>query len=148
MFSIHGEWKIEVNNNVLVQTFSGSWNEEAVLAYIREFREKALPLTKGNWAILSIFEYWELGIPDIEKHVVEHCQWFIDNGCRRDCHVYSVSEAKKMQLDKMIPLNDRLYQRMVFTDIDTAIHWLESSNFNVSNSSFIQKLRHQLNVDN
>jgi len=53
MFSVHGEWQLEVNNNVLLQWFGGSWNEEAIINYVKEFREKATPLsvnknTKGK----------------------------------------------------------------------------------------------------
>jgi 16S rRNA U1498 N3-methylase RsmE len=89
VLNIHGQWKLEVNNKVLLQWFEGSWNEEAIIAYMRGFKEIAQPLISGEWAILSIFDAWELGVPDIEPHIIEHCQWFKDNGCIKDCHVYS-----------------------------------------------------------
>jgi len=142
MFSIHGDWKIEVSNNVLLQYFSGSWNEEAIITYIKEFREKATPLAQhnGKWAILSIFEDWELGVPEIEQHVIEHCQWFKDNGCVKDCHVYSPNAAKEMQLERMIPHTDGSYERRVFTNINEAKTWLAQCNYNLDDTNFFTRL--------
>jgi len=141
MFTIHGEWKIEVNNSVVLQWFGGSWNEEAIIAYVKEFRQKTAPLSQnkannGQWAILSIFEDWELGVPEIEQHVVEHCQWFRDHGCIKDCHVYTPSAAKEMQLEKMIPHTDGNYERRVFTSINDAKNWLARNNFILGKSNF------------
>jgi len=45
-------------------------------------------LVGSDWAMISIFEQWELGAPEIEQHVVEHCRWFKEQGCIKDCHVY------------------------------------------------------------
>jgi hypothetical protein len=140
MFKIHGEWKIEVNNNVVLQYFGGSWNEEAIIAYVKEFREKTTPLAQnkannGKWAILSIFEDWELGVPEIEQHVIEHCQWFKDNGCVKDCHVYSPSAAKEMLLEKMIPHTEGNYERCVFTSIKDAQDWLAKNNFHFNDET-------------
>jgi len=143
MFSIHGEWKLEVNNNVLLQWFGGSWNEEAIIKYIKEFREKATPLSlnknnNGKWAILSIFEEWELGVPQIEKHVIEHCQWFKDNGCIKDCHVYTPSATKEMQLEHLIPHTEGDYERCVFTSIDEAKNWLAQYGFIINDTDFLK----------
>ena len=96
MLAIHGSWKIKLVGNVIIQCFSYSWNEEAVLAYIKEFKTKVLPLIGHDWAMVSIFEHWQLGIPEIEQHVIEHCDWFKENGCVKDCHVYSPNFFKKL----------------------------------------------------
>ncbi|MBL4911321.1 MAG: hypothetical protein JKX78_15090 [Alteromonadaceae bacterium] len=144
MFSIHGEWKIAVNNNILLQWFGGSWNEEAIIAYVKEFREKATPLslnksTQGKWAILSIFEDWELGVPAIEHHVEEHCQWFKDNGCIKDCHVYTPNATKTMQLEKMIPHTDGNYERCVFSQLSDAKAWLAQNGFVLGETTFFDE---------
>ena len=137
MHAIHGRWKIEVNNNVLMQWFADSWNEEAIIEYIKEFRERAKPLIGKQWAIISIFDDWELGVPAIEGHVKTHCEWFIKQGCIKDCHVYSNDAAKRMQLEKMIPLKEPNYERRVFTHIDDAVTWLASEHFVLSDNSFL-----------
>jgi len=147
MFSIHGDWKIEVSNNVLLQYFSGSWNEEAIIAYVKEFREKATPLAKnkannGKWAILSIFEDWEMGVPAIEQHIIEHCQWFKDNGCVKDCHIYSPSSTKEMLLEKLIPHTEANYERCVFTNINDAKAWLAQSNYTIADTDFFNKFEY------
>lgn len=135
MYSNHGEWKIIVDNNIVFQSFKGSWNEEAVLAYIKEFRQKTFPLSKGKWAILSIFEDWELGTPDIEKHVIEHCEWFKEHGCVKDCHVYSPNVLIEMQLEKMISQTEKSYERRVFSSMQSAISWLAIHNFTCSKNT-------------
>lgn len=140
MQEIHGRWKIDVSNQVVMQWFADSWNEEAVIAYVKEFRKHATPLINSKWAIISIFDDWQLGIPEIEKHVVEHSQWFIANGCIRDCHVYSPCALKKMQLEKMIPHTEGNYTRCVFSDLSDAIQWLEKEEFYIENKAFLSQL--------
>jgi hypothetical protein len=135
--NIHGQWKLEVNNKVLVEWFEGSWNEEAVVAYIEDFKKVVQPLISGEWAILSIFDDWELGVPDIEPHVIKHCQWFKDHGCIKDCHVYSDSTVKRMQLEKIIPHTEGSYERLVFSDINEATHWLKECGFELHDSDFL-----------
>ena len=137
--NIHGKWKLEVNNKVLLQWFEGSWNEQATLAYMKEFKEVVQPLISAEWAILSFFDDWELGVPDIEPHIVEHCQWFKDNGCIKDSHVYSPSVVKKMQLEKIIPQTEENYERLVFTNVHEATGWLKECGFELSDSDFIAK---------
>jgi hypothetical protein len=137
---IHGRWKIDVNNKVLMQWFADSWNEEAIITYVKEFRQVAQPLIDSEWAIISIFEEWQLGVPQIEKHVAEHCEWFIKNGCIRDCHIYSSDAIKAMQLEKMIPHTEGNYTRCVFEDLNEGIGWLETQGFNISEPSFLSNL--------
>ena len=40
MFQVHGEWQISVENNYILQRFSGCWNKEAAINYWQEFTEK------------------------------------------------------------------------------------------------------------
>jgi len=138
MFSIHGEWKIKVHGNVLVQWFAGCWNEEAIIAYVKDFQDKASTLKGKEWAIVSSFEDWELGVPGIDKHIEEHCDWFKTHGCIKDCHIYTPNAAKEMQLERLIPHTDELYERQVFTNIEDAVAWLAGHNFNVSPSCIQQ----------
>ena len=131
MFPVHGKWKIAVSNNIVMQWFGGAWNEEAIIQYTKEFQLKTAKLTGSEWAILSFFEEWELGVPEIEPLVVEHCNRFKRNGCVKDCHVYSVSSVKKDQLEKMIPHSEPGYERQVFDTGEAAYAWLQSYNFSL-----------------
>lgn len=142
MHVIHGRWKLDVSNKVLMQWFADGWNEEAVIAYTKEFKALAQPLINCDWAIISIFEEWQLGIPEIEKHVVELCQWFIANGCVKDCHIYSPDAVKTMQLDKMVPHTHTAgnYIRCVFAELEDGIAWLEQQGFEISEPSFLLNL--------
>jgi len=138
MFTIHGDWKIEVYGNVVVQWFSGCWNEEAIIAYVEEFQEKASSLKGKEWAIISSFEDWELGVPGIDKHIEEHCMWFKNNGCIKDCHIYTPNAAKEMQLERLIPHTDELYERQTFTNTEDAVAWLAGHGFVVNPSNIIK----------
>jgi len=149
-FKPHGHWQLEINHRVLLQSFSGSWNEEAMLLYMQEFKKIAQPLINHDWAILSVFEHWELGVPEIEPHIIEHCRWFIEHGCVKDCHVYSASNSKRQQLEKLIPRKEQNYERQVFIEFEDAKNWLASHGFTLSsNSDFIRALsvEHQHNTD-
>lgn len=40
MLEIHSRWKIKVTDKVLMQWFADSWNEEAIIAYVKGFKEQ------------------------------------------------------------------------------------------------------------
>lgn len=137
MLAIHGRYKIEVDGQVVKMWFADAWNEEAVIAYIKDFKVTVAPLINKNWAIISIFEQWELGVPEMEHHIVELCRWFKENGCTKDCHVYSPNIFKKMQLENIIPTTDATYERCVFENVDEAINWLGTHGFTISQPQFL-----------
>ncbi|TWX69985.1 hypothetical protein [Colwellia sp. C1TZA3] len=140
MLQIHGRWKIKVTDKVLMQWFADSWNEEAIIAYVKEFKIAAAPLIGSDWAIISIFEQWELGTPEIEQHVTELCQWFKEQGCIKDCHVYQPSSVKEMQLEKMIPNTGMGYDRCVFDHLNEAMLWLDAEGFTLNQPQFLHEI--------
>ena len=137
---MHGEWQIHSTNNYVLQWFSGCWNEEAAVQYTKEYREKTAHLEGRQWAMLSIFEDWQLGVPEIVPHIEQHCQRFKDIGCIKDCHVYSESAVKKIQLEQLIPQTEGDYERRVFTEVDEAVTWLKACDFYVDVSTFLNGL--------
>jgi len=141
MFPVHGQWKIAVSNNYVLQWFGGSWNEEAAIQYTKEYREKTAHLAGTKWAMLSLFEDWELAVPEIEPYIIEHCQRFKDIGCIKDCHVYSHSATKKMQLEQLIPHTEGNYERQVFSHIDEAIAWLKTCHFTIEINEFLEDIK-------
>ena len=102
-------------------------NEEAAIQYCQEFRDKTQLLKGKKWAIVSFLDEWDLGVPEIEPHVVEHCQLFKDNGCIKDCHIYTPAAAKTMQLENMIPQSEGDYERQVFIDAKEAVTWMKNA---------------------
>lgn len=140
MFPIHGDWRIFATDIYVLQWFSGCWNEEAAIAYVKEYQDKTAHLEGKEWAMLSIFEEWELGVPEIIPHVEQHCQRFKDIGCIKDCHVYSPSATKEMQLEQLIPHTEGNYERQVFTNTDDAITWLKKCGFELKIDEFINSL--------
>ncbi len=138
MFSVHGQWKITAGDYFVLQWFEGCWNEEAAIQYTEEYRKKTAHLEGKKWAMLSIFEDWELAVPEIEPYIAKHCQRFKDIGCIKDCHVYTPSATKAMQLEQLVPHTEGNYERQVFSHIDDAIAWLKSYNFNIEINKFLE----------
>lgn len=139
MYYVHGEWKILVKEGYVLQWFSGCWNEEAAIKYCREFREKTAHLKGTQWAMVSFFDDWELGVPEIEPHIIEHCALFKDNGCIKDCHVYAATAVKSMQLENIVPHTDGNYERRVFDELKDAITWMKQCNFNIELMDFLSE---------
>ena len=139
MFPVHGEWKILVTNNYVLQWFSGCWNEEAAIQYVDEYRVKTAHLAGTQWAMLSIFEEWELGVPEIVPHIEQHCQRFKDIGCIKDCHVYTPNAAKAMQLEQLVPQSEGNYERRVFTQLTDAVNWLKAYDFDIEVEKFLKQ---------
>lgn len=140
MFAVHGDWRILVQKNYVLQWFSGCWNEEAAIQYSQEFREKTEHLNGTHWAIFSYFDEWELGVPEMESHLIEHCQQFKNNGCIKDCHIYSPSAWKSMQLENIVPQSEGKYERRVFVEDSEAIAWMKSCGFSIVTNDFLKNL--------
>lgn len=137
MFKVHGKWKILARDNYVLQWFGGCWNEEAAIQYCREFQLKTAHLNGTEWAIVSFFDDWELGVPEIEPHVAEHCRLFKENGCRKDCHIYSRTAAKIMQLENIIPHTEGNYERRVFSCETDALAWMKECQFDIDTQGFL-----------
>jgi hypothetical protein len=140
MFAVHGDWRIVVKDNYVLQWFSGCWNEEAAIKYCHEFREKTERLNGTQWAIISLLDEWELGVPEMESHLIEHCQKFKDNGCIKDCHIYPPSAWKSMQLENMISQTEGNYERRVFVEAEEAMAWMKACEFSIEINEFLKSL--------
>ena len=140
MFSVHGQWKIFVSDNYVLQWFGGCWNEEAAIQYTKEYRNKTAHLAGKKWAMLSIFEDWDLAVPEVEPHIAKHCQRFKDIGCIKDCHVYTPSATKEMQLEQLVPQSEGNYERQVFSKIDEALAWLKTHHFDIDIDQFLKEI--------
>ncbi len=140
MFAVHGDWQILVKDNYVLQWFGGCWNEEAAILYCKEFQDKTEHLKGTQWAIFSLFDDWELGVPEMESHLVEHCQQFKKNGCIKDCHIYSPSALKGMQLENIVPQSEGKYERRIFSEITDAIAWMKSCHFIIDTSEFSNRV--------
>ncbi|MEI6894214.1 MAG: hypothetical protein V5789_06205 [Colwellia sp.] len=129
MFFAHGDWKIIVKNNCVLQWFSGYWNEEAAIQYSQEFSEQTQHLKGEPWAIISFLDDWILAVPEVELHGIDHSRQLKDDGCIKHCHVYAPSALKGIQLERMVLPTEGDYERRVFDEISSAISWLESCGF-------------------
>lgn len=137
---MHGEWKISVQNNIVLQWFSGYWNEEAAITYSQEFLEKTHGLIGKPWAIMSFLNDWDLAIPDAEPHILEHTERLKRFGCVKHCQIYTPAIMKDLQLNKMCAINSTQYERKTFDDNMSGLLWLKSHGFEANLADFISKL--------
>lgn len=133
MFLAHGEWKISVKNNYVLQWVGGNWNEEAAIEYRKEFENKTNALTNtlnnDTWAVISCLDDWGLATPEAEVHLIEHLQGLKDLGCTKHCHIFMPSVVKSMQLDRVYSENNINYERKIFENKEPATAWLKSNGF-------------------
>lgn len=137
MFMAHGEWKIIVKNNYVLQWFSGCWNEEAAKMYCQEFAEKTRDLSRGPWVIVSFLDDWELAIPEVEWHIHEHTRRLPKLGCTKHCQIYQHSAVKSIQLNKMCFKHSHGYERRAFESSESARLWLKSEGFLIKAEEFL-----------
>ena len=76
----------------------------------------------------------------MESHLIEHCQQFKVNGCIKDCHIYSPSAWKSMQLENIVPQSEGEYERRVFVEESEAIAWMKSCDFSIVKNDFLKSL--------
>lgn len=126
---LHGDFELVVQGSVLVAKLTGSWNEEAALAFEKAFKEAATPLSQGNWAHLVYLDDWDLGVPEIMPIVERLVAWCIANGLKRSAQVYCQSMLKKYQLDMMVVDQQGDFERRVFDNCDTAKDWLRAEGY-------------------
>ena len=140
MFLAHGEWKISIKDNYVLQWFSGYWNEEAAIEYSQEFLEMTPKLTGKPWAIISFLGDWNLAIPEAESHLIEHNKRLKNNGCSHHCQIFMPSTWKSMQLEQFSSQNDVNYERRTFDDNASAILWLQSNGFSIEIDELLSSL--------
>lgn len=140
MFVAHGEWKIVVKSNCVLQWFSGCWNEEAAIDYSQEFLEKTQILARKPWAIVSFLDDWDLATPEVEIHIKEHTERLKHFGCVKHCQIYTPSVVKSIQLNNMCAKSIGSYERKSFEEVASAIAWLKLNSFEVDLTDFLAEL--------
>ena len=60
----HGNYTLEVNNQVVVTVCTGAWNRETVLDFGGDILDHAKQMPENTWGLICLANEWELGTPD------------------------------------------------------------------------------------
>lgn len=98
--TIHGEFTLELHNNILTAKFSGALNIKTAVAFKRAISELAGPLNGAKWGYLSLSEQGQAATPDAEELLVECVQLCWSLGCIAGAYVLG-SNLAITQLDRV-----------------------------------------------
>jgi hypothetical protein len=139
-FAPHGEFKLQISNNIIVARLTGTWNKECAESFSEAFIAQVKLLDSPSWAHLVFLNDWEISVPEIIPVVTDLATFCMHNGLEKSAQVYSKSIVKKMYLDKMVIEIHGNFERRVFSDADMAVHWLKGYGFTVQKNLAAHKL--------
>jgi len=131
---IHGEWRLRVIRDIVVSTISGSWNEEAMLAYCTEFKVAAASLTR--FCSVAHFRNWGGFTAGAAAIGFENRDWAAAHGCA--CVAWVVEdELMRKWADIYGRQNKVVPQTRVFATLAEAAAWLATKGFSIDADEMI-----------
>jgi hypothetical protein len=139
-FAPHGEFKINVSNNILIARLTGSWNLECAESFSQAFKTHIQSLKHEKWGHLVFLDDWELSAPEIFPIVTDLVSFCIANGLEKSAQVYGESMMKKFFVDKMVTEKHGNFERQIFNKQDKAIKWLSEYGFTINDGGVAEDL--------
>jgi len=131
---IHGEWRLKVIRDIVVSAISGSWNEEAMLAYCAQFKVAAAPLTR--FCSVAHFTNWGGFTAGAAAIGFENRDWAAAHGCA--CVAWVVEdELMRKWADIYGRQNEVVPETRVFATLAEAAIWLATKGFSVDADELI-----------
>lgn len=125
---IHGEWRLKTVRNVVVTTLSGSWNEEASVAYFAEFRAAAEPL--GRFCTLARYDAWGGYTPEAAAEAFALRRWAYEHGCA--CAAWVIEEPMMRKwIEIYLRNSEKLHETRCFAGMPEAVAWLAERGFSI-----------------
>jgi len=127
----HGEYDIQLSNNVLYVRAEGGWNLQTAEAFAKDYKEISTPVTSEKWAVFNDFRAWELAPPDTNPVIQNLIQWIFDHGQMASVYLTAPSSVKIFQWTEMLAGSTipKGYQFLRTERFDDAVNWLESLNY-------------------
>ena len=125
IFHPHGDYRLQLNQDVLEVTLIGAWNKEMAHLFINECKEAVGPLKGKPWGILADVEEFMLAVPEAVELGKDFIGWAAKNGCVRDAHVFSHSPVKEDLFKRMSLHTDGKQCKKRFDTLESARAWLE-----------------------
>jgi hypothetical protein len=132
---IHGEWRLRVVRDVVTSAISGSWNEEAMLAYGEQFKAAAGSL--GRFCSLAYFTNWGGFTAGAAVIGIENRDWAAKHGCA--CVAWVVEDDL---MRRWVDLYTRHSTEVnpetrVFATLAQATAWLATEGFSIDPAELI-----------
>jgi hypothetical protein len=123
---IHGEWQLKAVRDIVISTFSGSWNEEAMLAYFQEYQSAVGARTR--YCALVLYADWRGVTPEAAAAGGVVRRWAQAHGCVCEAWVLTDPQIKKW-VDLYLRDDDGLHPLRSFATNADAVAWLASQGF-------------------
>lgn len=128
--NIHGSWdcKVLFEQKIILQKGKGSWNENAAKGYALDLRNCAQRLSEQSWVGVGYGVDWELGVPGIERIIID----LFKDIARQNCCMHIVivkNSVAKYQLEKMLKIESNKYQLAFATCCEQACQILNDHGF-------------------
>jgi len=125
--SVHGSYRIEQLNNILMIDAQGPFNDVVTEQYHKDIKIITEKMRNKPWASLISFKGTGVFTPDAEQNLIETTHYRVENGMVAIAAVISDStytDTLQMQLQ-------RIYQSCsvqfnFFSDTKNAKYWLDS----------------------
>jgi len=124
-----GDFELWTTGNILNASVTGVWNSDIAKRYQSAFLKQASSLCETPWAHIVYLDSWVLGTPEIEPIIQTLAGWCNENNLVAAAHVYSPNMLKEYQLNRMLAPGSIRFTLHHFSDVDTAIVWLDHEGF-------------------
>ncbi len=130
------KFKVWREEQVLLATVYGSWNQQTARDFVDEFVKTAIPILDAPWAHIVYLDHWELGVPEIEPIIQQLVDWSVSHHLRVAAQVYCPHMVKKYQLERMTAIKSPSFEKRAYPTQQAAFDWLAAEGFSVQQQSF------------
>lgn len=123
--TIHGEFSVNINQDIVVVGAKGPWNLECVVEFGKEYAAKASSLFGQNWADIVLYGGESLFVPDAESLLKSKIEIAIQAGLTHVAIVVGKSTVKtiaRMQINQIYRDLNIHYQ--IFDSVEDAAIWI------------------------
>jgi hypothetical protein len=139
-FAPHGEFTLNISNNIIIARVSGSWNEECAHNFSAALKEKINSFNDKEWAHYVLLDDWELGVPEVTPIISDLVAYCIDHRLIKSAHIFNESVIKQTYIDQMVTEKQGNFEKRMFHDKTEAIKWLNASGFSLSSDIDVDNL--------
>ena len=114
----HGQILFSEDNNIVICHPIGAFNVEGLVLYEPNFVRLLKQLKPGNWALISIYEEFEVSGPEVVEKAKEQLNWCCANGCKYTAFVThsALQEYYVRQVSEGVPFE----YNEIFSDANVA----------------------------
>ena len=131
IFHPHGEFRIQLINNVLKVELIGEWNEETAELFVEDCKTEINKFDGQNWGLLALLDKFVLAVPSAVDKGKEFAKWAAQHGCAADALVYQHNTLKTELMTQLSPGHCEANKKPYFVEQSQAIEWLKHRGFSM-----------------